>query len=79
MYICICKQVTDKQLREAITKGACTIEEIRACLGASSECGSCLDSIHQIIAEYAVPVSDIKIISTVSTATIATSYTQINS
>lgn len=62
MYICICRQVTDKQIESAIQTGANTIEAIQNTLGASSECGNCMDCIRDMIDEHFVPVKNIPII-----------------
>jgi bacterioferritin-associated ferredoxin len=64
MYICICKQVTDKQIKQAIQNGANNIKAIQNQLGASSECGSCLTCIHDMLEEYVIPISNIQIINT---------------
>lgn len=62
MYVCICKQVTDKQIQSAIENGADNIKKIQNKLGASTECGSCVDCISDMIEEYLVPVSNIPVI-----------------
>ena len=41
MYICICNGVTERQLRDAIDAGACTLSELRANLGVAAGCGAC--------------------------------------
>lgn len=41
MYVCVCKAVTDSQIREAIGDGACSMRELRQRLGVASECGRC--------------------------------------
>ncbi len=41
MYICICKTVTDRQIREAVAGGARTMKALRRELGVSSGCGQC--------------------------------------
>ncbi len=50
MYICICKTVTDKQIENAINKGACTSKQIdQVCSGVGSICGKCQTNIQQIL------------------------------
>lgn len=68
MYICICKQITDKQIQEVICNGSATIAEIREKLGASSECGSCIDCLDEMITEYKVLASSIKKIQSAQSA-----------
>lgn len=61
MYICLCKQVTDKQIETAIQDGANSIKAIQEELGASTQCGCCMDTIKDMIAEHFVPISNIRI------------------
>lgn len=50
MYICICKQVTDRQIRQAVyQQDVNSIRELRACLGACDQCGKCVPDARQII------------------------------
>ncbi len=41
MYICLCKSVTDSQIREAVAKGATKFGQLRQELGLASQCGKC--------------------------------------
>lgn len=41
MYICICKGITDSQIRDAVNNGASSLRKVRKQLGASSQCGKC--------------------------------------
>ena len=41
MYICICEQVTDKQIKTAIKQGASCMRDLRKELGIASQCGQC--------------------------------------
>jgi bacterioferritin-associated ferredoxin len=45
MYLCICKTVSDQQIREAIREGVRTVGEVSARFGAGTECGKCLDDL----------------------------------
>ena len=47
MYLCICKSVSDKQIRDAVEKGARTIGDLNLQLGIGRECGKCLDSVNE--------------------------------
>lgn len=40
MYVCLCKGITDGQIRAAVENGA-SIREIRDQLGVMTECGKC--------------------------------------
>ena len=41
MYVCVCRAVTDRQIRDAAQAGVCTLKELRRVLGVTSECGQC--------------------------------------
>jgi bacterioferritin-associated ferredoxin len=41
MYICVCKGVTDTAIREAVSKGADRMRDLKTCLGVSGQCGRC--------------------------------------
>ncbi|TXS96598.1 bacterioferritin-associated ferredoxin [Parahaliea maris] len=41
MYVCICKGITDTQIRAAVQDGANSIREVRNTLGVASQCGKC--------------------------------------
>ncbi|WP_145142641.1 bacterioferritin-associated ferredoxin [Pseudomonas duriflava] len=41
MYVCLCRGVTDKQIREAIYEGCCSYREVRECTGVGTQCGKC--------------------------------------
>ena len=52
MYICICKAVTEKQIRRAAAQGIDNLYELRESLGVSSGCGSCADMAREILREH---------------------------
>ena len=41
MFVCHCRAVTDGEIREAITAGACDLEEVGRRCGAGITCGGC--------------------------------------
>lgn len=41
MYVCVCNAVTERQIGEAVSKGAVTMRHLRQELGVSAECGRC--------------------------------------
>lgn len=41
MYICLCKGITDSQIREAVANGATQFGQLRKDLGVASQCGKC--------------------------------------
>ncbi|MGZ8217070.1 (2Fe-2S)-binding protein [Methylomagnum sp.] len=50
MYICICKNVTDGQIRKAVReKGVNNMRALRQELGACDQCGKCAVEARQLI------------------------------
>lgn len=47
--VCICKQVTDVDIEEAVLEGATTIEAIQKKTGAGTVCGTCLSAVQSCI------------------------------
>jgi len=41
MFICVCKAVTEKDIHEAVKRGASTVRDLRDELGVAQECASC--------------------------------------
>jgi len=52
MYVCICRQVTDSQIRDLCREGASDLTEVRAKLGVASECGKCGKLARSIVREF---------------------------
>ncbi|MFA5632271.1 MAG: (2Fe-2S)-binding protein [Porticoccaceae bacterium] len=51
MYVCICKAVTEKQIRQEILKGACDYGELQLQLDVGTCCGQCRDLTLEILDE----------------------------
>lgn len=51
MYVCICKAVTDKQIRRAAAGGVDNLYELREQLGVAAGCGSCAQTAQSILDE----------------------------
>ncbi|CAI8831481.1 (2Fe-2S)-binding protein [Methylocaldum szegediense] len=50
MYICICKKITDGQIRKAVQEQDVTsIRGLRSKLGACDQCGKCAVQAQQLI------------------------------
>lgn len=41
MYICVCKAVTERQVKQAVKEGAGSMRDLRQHLGVTTECGRC--------------------------------------
>ncbi len=42
MYICICKGVTERAIRDEVCAGARSVDEVIRSTGCSTQCGKCL-------------------------------------
>ena len=51
MYVCICKGITDTQIRSAVIAGANSVREVRSSLGVASQCGKCGSLARDIVRE----------------------------
>ncbi len=50
MIVCICRVVSDRQIRAMADQGASSAEIMAAC-GAGTSCGSCRPQVEQIVAD----------------------------
>lgn len=51
MYVCLCKGITDSQIREAVSDGAASLQDVRLQLGVASQCGRCACVARDVINE----------------------------
>jgi bacterioferritin-associated ferredoxin len=51
MYVCLCKGITDTQIRAAVQDGASSLRDVRTTLGVASQCGKCGILTRQIVRE----------------------------
>jgi bacterioferritin-associated ferredoxin len=51
MYVCLCKGITDTQIRAAIQDGANSFKDVRNTLGIASQCGKCGILTREILRE----------------------------
>lgn len=51
MYVCICRAVTEHEIRDAIELGAHGMPALRRQLGVSTECGKCAAEVRRILKE----------------------------
>ncbi|MDD5277092.1 MAG: (2Fe-2S)-binding protein [Methylovulum sp.] len=49
MYVCVCKAVTDTQIKNAIDKGVCTRRQLFQCFGVGSDCGKCNRHVKELL------------------------------
>ncbi len=51
MFVCLCKGVTDTQIKESINNGATKLSQVRRELGVATQCCKCLPLARSIIDE----------------------------
>ena len=49
MFICVCKAVSDKAIKQAIAEGADSMRALKNQLGVGSQCGKCLCQASQLL------------------------------
>ncbi len=52
MIVCICRAVSDRQIRLALDQGARSVADVRAELGCASCCGKCAPRVRELIDEH---------------------------
>jgi len=58
MYVCLCRGITDSQIREAVASGMTNYREVRLALGLSSQCGKCSVHAREIFRNALQPVDN---------------------
>jgi bacterioferritin-associated ferredoxin len=48
MYVCICRSVTDREIRTAVEAGTRTVRGLREQLGCTGQCGKCKQQVREI-------------------------------
>jgi bacterioferritin-associated ferredoxin len=51
MYVCVCKGITDRQIKAAIADGASSLGQLRKALGVATQCGKCSVMTREILDE----------------------------
>ena len=54
MYICICKGVNEKQIRQAVSEGDCSMQKLKCRTGLGSQCGLCRKETRTLLAQLQV-------------------------
>lgn len=49
MYVCNCRGITDKQIREAVRAGACNRQALSLCLDVGTGCGKCSEQLEDLL------------------------------
>jgi bacterioferritin-associated ferredoxin len=51
MYVCICKAVRERQIREATRAGAISLRDLTRTLGVGTGCGKCVPTARAVLDE----------------------------
>ena len=51
MYVCVCRGITDRDIRNAVADGARSVADVARLLGAGTGCGGCHDFTRDLIQE----------------------------
>lgn len=52
MYVCVCKGVTDSQIKNAINSGICTRRQLFHCFGVGGDCGKCNKYVKELLDDH---------------------------
>ena len=51
MYVCVCKGISDRRIREAVRQGLSRFEDLQRCTGVSTCCGKCEPTARAVLDE----------------------------
>jgi bacterioferritin-associated ferredoxin len=49
MYVCLCRGITEKQIRQAAEQPSCSMQELSKVMGIGMDCGTCLEYAAQLL------------------------------
>lgn len=52
MYVCLCRGITEKQIRQAATQQSCSMQELSKVMGVGMDCGTCLEYAAQLLQDH---------------------------
>ncbi|MYL26120.1 MULTISPECIES: bacterioferritin-associated ferredoxin [Halomonadaceae] len=52
MYVCLCNQITDHEIRRAVEDGCSSMRQLRNELGVATQCGRCGTMAREILNEH---------------------------
>lgn len=67
MIVCLCANVTERELAETITAGASTVKQVGRRCGAGTGCGACKPLIRECLSRCAAAMQDVTVTVTVVT------------
>lgn len=67
MYVCLCKGITENQIRDAVDQGAESLRAVRDTLGVSTQCGKCSCLAREVVRDaLETPSSGVKMFGAVA-------------
>ena len=52
MIVCVCNNISDREIRQAVDLGITSMDELRRDLGVATCCGQCADCAHQVLNKH---------------------------
>lgn len=52
MYVCVCKAITEREVKEAIASGCKRFSDLQACLGVATQCGGCRSTTEDLLEQH---------------------------
>ncbi|WP_426165833.1 (2Fe-2S)-binding protein [Pseudoduganella sp. R-34] len=52
MIVCVCNNISDREIRQAIDMGISSMDELREALGVATCCGNCLSYAAEVLDEH---------------------------
>ena len=52
MYVCVCNAVTDREIHEAVDRGAASLADVQRRLPVANCCGRCEDTAQNVVDQY---------------------------
>lgn len=52
MIVCVCNNISDREIRQAVDLGLSTMAELREDLGVATCCGKCASYAEQVLGEH---------------------------
>ncbi|MBV5260028.1 glycoprotein [Synechococcus moorigangaii CMS01] len=49
MYVCLCRGITEKQIRQVAMQQSCSMQELSKVMGIGMDCGTCLEYAAQLL------------------------------
>ncbi|BAW97554.1 glycoprotein 64 [[Synechococcus] sp. NIES-970] len=49
MYVCLCRGITEKQIRQVMEQQNCSMKELSAVMGVGMDCGTCIEYAAQLL------------------------------